>query len=50
MTPTTEQVYDALKGVVDPELGGNIVELGMVSGVDVDPDGLVTVGIAHTIA
>ena len=50
MTPTTEQVYDALKGVVDPELGGNIVELGMVSGVDVDPDGLVTVGIALTIA
>jgi ATP-binding protein involved in chromosome partitioning len=50
MTPTTEQVYDALKGVVDPELGGNIVELGMVSGVDIDPAGLVTVGIALTIA
>ena len=50
MTPTTTQVYDALKGVVDPELGGNIVELGMVSGVDIGPDGLVTVGIALTIA
>jgi ATP-binding protein involved in chromosome partitioning len=50
MTPTTEQVYDALKGVVDPELGGNIVELGMVSGVDIASDGVVTVGIALTIA
>ncbi|MEX1005174.1 MAG: P-loop NTPase [Acidimicrobiia bacterium] len=50
MTPTKEQVYDALKGVVDPELGGNIVELGMVSGVEIDPDGLVVVGIALTIA
>lgn len=50
MTPTTQQVYDALKGVVDPELGGNIVELGMVSGVDIGSDGLVTVGIALTIA
>jgi len=48
--PTTEQVYDALKGVVDPELGGNIVELGMVSGVEIAPNGAVTVGIALTIA
>lgn len=50
MTPTSEQVYEALRGVVDPELGGNIVELGMVSGVEVDPAGRVTVGIALTIA
>ncbi len=50
MLPTQAQVYEALRGVVDPELGGNIVELGMVSGVDVDPDGVVTVGIALTIA
>ncbi|HVR33976.1 MAG TPA: P-loop NTPase [Acidimicrobiia bacterium] len=50
MPPTVEQVYSALKGVVDPELGGNIVELGMVSRVDVAPSGVVTVGIALTIA
>lgn len=50
MTPTIEQVYSALKGVNDPELGGNIVELGMVSDVDIDPEGVVTVGIALTIA
>ncbi len=50
MRPTQDQVYEALRGVVDPELGGNIVELGMVSGVDVDSEGVVTVGIALTIA
>jgi ATP-binding protein involved in chromosome partitioning len=47
---TTEQVYEALKGVIDPELGGDIVELGMVSDVEISPDGVVTVGIALTIA
>jgi ATP-binding protein involved in chromosome partitioning len=49
MPPTVEQVYEALRGVVDPELGGNIVELGMVSGVAIN-HGVVTVGIALTIA
>lgn len=50
IAPSTTQVYEALKGVNDPELGGNIVELGMVSHVDVAADGVVTVGIALTIA
>jgi ATP-binding protein involved in chromosome partitioning len=47
---TPDQIHAALERVVDPELGGNIVELGMVSGVSVDPDGVVTVGIALTVA
>lgn len=47
---TQDQVYEALGRVVDPELGGNIVELGMVTDVDVDDRGVVTVGIALTIA
>ena len=47
---TVDQVYEALRRVVDPELGGNIVELGMVSGVDIGPDGVVEVGVALTIA
>lgn len=47
---TIEQVYETLKGVIDPELGGDIVELGMVSDVDISPDDVVTVGIALTIA
>lgn len=47
--PTEHDVMEALKGVVDPELGGNIVELGMVPRVDID-NGVITVGIALTIA
>ena len=37
-----------LRGVVDPELGSDIVDLGMVGGVDVAPDGAVTVEVALT--
>ena len=33
----------ALSGVIDPELGDNIVDLGMVRAVAVDPDGRVEV-------
>jgi ATP-binding protein involved in chromosome partitioning len=47
---TTDQVYQALRAVVDPELGGDIVELGMVTDVDIQDDGDVHVGIALTIA
>ncbi len=48
--PTEAQIYDALRGVQDPELGGNIVDLDMVSSVDIADDGVVTVGVALTIA
>ena len=37
-----------LSDVIDPELGSNIVELGMVPGVDVAPGGQVTVTVALT--
>lgn len=47
---TAEAIYKALEGVNDPELGGNIVDLGMVSSVDVDENGVATIGIALTIA
>ncbi len=47
--PTVDEVMGLLQGVIDPELGGNIVELGMATGATVSPDGLVTIGIKLTI-
>jgi ATP-binding protein involved in chromosome partitioning len=47
---TSETVFGMLRGVIDPELGSNIVELGMAKGVTVDPDGTVHVRIALTTA
>lgn len=38
-----ERVLDALRHVVDPELGINIVDLGLVYDVDISPEGLVHV-------
>ncbi|WP_433471975.1 metal-sulfur cluster assembly factor [Spirillospora sp. CA-142024] len=34
MSPQEEEVLEALKDVVDPELGINVVDLGLVYGVD----------------
>ena len=45
--PTTEKsVRDALRAVVDPELGDNIVELKMVDTVELKPGGVVLVRVA----
>lgn len=49
-TATHEDIYRALTAVNDPELGGNIVELGMVSAVDIDAQGVASIGIALTVA
>ncbi|MXZ31235.1 MAG: Mrp/NBP35 family ATP-binding protein [Acidimicrobiia bacterium] len=46
--PSPEAVLALLRDVIDPELGSNIVELGMVAGTDVAPDGQVTVTVALT--
>ncbi len=46
---TSHDIESALRGVVDPELGGDIVELGMVRDIDID-GGDVTIGVALTIA
>jgi metal-sulfur cluster biosynthetic enzyme len=37
-TTTVEDVTEALKDVVDPELGINVVDLGLVYGVHIDQD------------
>lgn len=46
---TRDQVLKTLEGVNDPELDGNVVELGMISDVAID-DGVVEIGLALTIA
>jgi ATP-binding protein involved in chromosome partitioning len=48
--PTADDVLAVLRGVVDPELGSDIVELGMVRGAEVRTDGTVDVTIALTTA
>jgi ATP-binding protein involved in chromosome partitioning len=49
-TPTEADVLGVLRGVVDPELGSDIVDLGMVQGVEVGEAGDVRVKVALTIA
>ena len=46
--PTPDDILAVLRGVVDPELGSDIVELGMAKGAQVDDDGNVVVTIALT--
>ena len=33
---TKEQVFDSISTVIDPEVGFNMVELGLIYGVDID--------------
>ena len=46
--PTVDDVMGVLRGVIDPELGTDIVDLGMARGAVVNPDGLVEVTVALT--
>ena len=46
--PSPDAVLALLSDVIDPELGSNIVELGMVEGTEVGTDGQVTVTVALT--
>ena len=48
--PTPDDVLSVLRGVIDPELGSDIVELGMARGAAVAPDGSVEVTVALTTA
>ena len=46
--PTEEEVRNLLKAVIDPELGDNIVDLGMAGDITM-VDGVVTIGVKLTI-
>jgi ATP-binding protein involved in chromosome partitioning len=48
--PTEDDVMGLLRGVIDPELGSDIVDLGMAKAAAVAPDGTITVTVALTTA
>jgi metal-sulfur cluster biosynthetic enzyme len=48
--PTVDDVEEAMRDVVDPELGINVVDLGLVYGVQVGQDRVVTLDMTLTSA
>ncbi len=46
--PSPDDLRSLLRGVIDPELGSDIVELGMVKDATIDAAGAVVVTIALT--
>jgi metal-sulfur cluster biosynthetic enzyme len=49
-TVSTEDITEAMRDVVDPELGINVVDLGLLYGVDIDGAGAVTLDMTLTSA
>jgi metal-sulfur cluster biosynthetic enzyme len=49
-TVQDDDVLEALRDVVDPELGINVVDLGLVYGVTIDSDRVATVDMTLTSA
>ena len=50
LTPEDEDLLEALRDVVDPELGVNVVDLGLIYGVDVGEDKVATIDMTLTSA
>jgi metal-sulfur cluster biosynthetic enzyme len=48
--PQPDEVLEALRDVVDPELGINVVDLGLVYGVELGEDGAATIDMTLTSA
>ena len=49
-TKDTEDIFEALRDVVDPELGINVVDLGLVYGVTLGEDGAAAIDMTLTSA
>ena len=47
--PSADEVRNLLRAVIDPELGANIVDLGMATDVAVSTEGVVAIGVKLTI-
>ena len=48
--PTADDVMEAMKDVVDPELGINVVDIGLVYGVTIDADRSAVIDMTLTSA
>ena len=48
--PSKDEVEEAMRDVVDPELGINVVDLGLVYDLDIAEDDTVTVDMTLTSA
>ena len=46
--PSAEEILEVTKSVEDPELRMSITELGLIYGIDVDDEGMVTVDMTLT--
>lgn len=46
--PTIDDIEEALRDVIDPELGINVVDLGLVYGLEVDDDAAVKIDMTLT--
>ncbi len=49
-TVSIDDLTEAMRDVVDPELGINVVDLGLVYGMTVSPDRIVTIDMTLTSA
>ena len=45
-----DEVIDAMKEIIDPEIGVNIVDLGLVYGLQESEDGALLINMTHTSA